>query len=85
MDALPEHVEALLTLRTADNLANAGNQAIRSGDGLAVVVEAHVEGLDVTRVVGHERGALEVLLGEEALVLGLKVNAPGDRVLEHGA
>ncbi len=50
--------------------------------GLAVIVQAHVEGLDLGGVVGHERGALEVLLGEEALVLGLQVDAPAHGVIE---
>ena len=81
-DALLEQVEALLALGAADDLANAGNQAIRCGDGLAVVIHAHVEGLDLRRIVGHEGRALEVLLGEEALVLGLEVDAPADGVVE---
>ena len=85
LDALLKHVQSLLALRAADDLPNAGYQAVCCGNGLAIVVQAHVERLDVARVVGHERGALEVLLGEVALVLGLEVDAPGDRVLEHRA
>ena len=39
-------------------------------------VEPHIEGLDLLGVVGDEDGALEHLLGEVALVLGLEVGAP---------
>jgi hypothetical protein len=60
-----EHVEALLALAAADDLADAGRQHVHRGDGLAVVVLPHVEGLDVLRVVHHRDRALDDLLGEE--------------------
>lgn len=82
LDAALEDVEALLALGAADDLSDAGDEAVRGGDRLAVVVLAHVERLDVLGVVGDERGLLEVLLREVALVLGLEVDAPLDRVLE---
>jgi hypothetical protein len=44
-----EHVEALLALAAADDLADAGRQHVHRRDGLAVVVQAHVEGLDLLR------------------------------------
>ena len=84
-DAALEDVEALLALGAADDLADAGNEAVGRGDGLAVVIEAHVEGLDGGRVVGDEGRLAEVLLGQVALVLGLEVDAPLDGVLELGA
>jgi hypothetical protein len=49
---------------------------------VAVVVLPHVERLDVLRVVHHRDRALDDLLGEEALVLGLQVHAPRHRELE---
>lgn len=82
LDAALEDVEALLALGAADDLSDAGDEAVRGGDRLAVVVLAHVERLDVLGVVGDERRLLEVLLREVALVLGLEVDAPLDRVLE---
>src|SRR5690606_37844320 len=42
-----EHVQALLALAAADDLADARSQHVHGGDGLAVVVQAHVEGLDL--------------------------------------
>src|SRR5687767_3303254 len=42
-----EHVEALLALAAADDLADAGREDVHRGDGLAVVVDAHVERLDL--------------------------------------
>ena len=77
-DAGLQHVQALLTLAAADDLADAGDQTVGCGDGLAVVVEAHVECLDVLGIVGDEDGALVDLLGEVALVLGLEIGAPLD-------
>ena len=40
-------VEALLALRTADQLADAGDKHIHRGDGLAVLILTHVERLDL--------------------------------------
>ena len=82
LDAGLEQIQALLALGAADNLADTGNQAVGGGDGLAVLVHAHVECLDLSRVVGHEGRALKVLLGQEAFVLGLQVDAPAHGVVE---
>ena len=81
-DALFEQLDALLALAAADDLADARNEAVRRGDGLAVVVEAHIERLDLLRIVRDEHGALEDLLGEVTLMLSLKVDAPLDGVVE---
>src|SRR6516164_11027419 len=56
-----EHVEALLALAAADDLADARRQHIHGGDGFAVVVYPHVEGLDVLGVVHHHDRLLGVL------------------------
>ncbi len=71
-----EHVETLLSLGTPYNLPDAGHQAVCCGHGPAVVVRAHVEGLDVGGVVTHKGGSLEVLLGKEALVTLCSDGAP---------
>ncbi len=71
-----EHVETLLALAAADDLADAGDEAVRRRDGLAVVVHAHVESLDVLGVIGDEDGLFEHFLGQVALMLGLKIDAP---------
>ena len=77
-----EHVQALLPLAAADQLAHAGHQQVHGGDGFSVVVHAHVEGLDLLGVVVDERRAAEVRFAEVTLVLGWQVHAPGDGVLE---
>ena len=81
-DALLEQLDALLALAAADDLADAGNEAVRRRDGLAVVVEAHIERLDLLRIVRDEHGALKDLLGQIPLVLGLEVDAPLDGIVE---
>ena len=55
-----------------------GTRQSAGGHRLAVVVLAHIEGLDLLGVVGDEHRALVHLLGEVALVLGLQVAAPVD-------
>ena len=82
LHACGENLESFLTLRAADDLADAGNEKVHCGNGLAVVVLAHIERLDLLGVIDKEDGLLINLLGEVALVLGLKVNAPIYRELE---
>ena len=78
LDTVLQQLQALLTLGAADELADAGHQAVGGSNGLAVVVLAHIEGLDLLGVVGDEHRALVHLLGEVALVLGLQIAAPVD-------
>ena len=77
-----QHVQALLALAAADQLADARHQHIRCGHRLAVVVHAHIEALDLLGVVGDKHRLVEDLLGQVALVLGLDVGTPLDLVLE---
>ena len=77
-----QDVKVVLTLAAADDLADAGNQTVHSGHGLAVGIQLHVERLDLLGVIRDENGLLEDLLREEALVLGLQVAAPVDGVLK---
>ena len=83
LEALLEHVEALLALRAADELSHARHQQVHRRHRLLVVVHAHVEGLDARGVVVHDgRRALAHHLGQVALVLALQVGAPLDGELE---
>ena len=81
-DAGLQNLVVVLTLAAAGDLANTGHQAVHSGNGLAVGVQLHVEGLDVLGVVGDEDGLLKDDFGQIPLVLGLQVAAPADGVLE---
>ena len=58
-----------LTLRSADDFADSGEQYVHSAYGLAVVVLLHVEGLDLLGIVDQDDGTLEVLLDQITLVL----------------
>src|SRR5688500_7533059 len=49
--ALIEQVQALFALAAADDLADAGREHVHRGDGAPVLVQAHVERLDVLRIV----------------------------------
>ena len=81
-DTAFEDVEALLALAPADEFADAGNQYVHRGHGLTIVVLAHIERLDLFGIVIHRHRALEMFLGEEALVLGLQIKAKLGGVLE---
>jgi len=81
-DALLQHLHALFTLAAADELADTGNEKIRRSNGLAVVILAHVEGLDLFGIIRNEDGALKDLFGEIALVFGLQITAPKYGILE---
>merc|ERR1711879_476878 len=50
-DAPVEHIQALLALGAADDFADGGGKHVHRCNGFLVIVEAHVEGLDVLRVV----------------------------------
>ena len=77
-----EHVEPLFALRAADQFANAGSEHVHRGHRLAVVVDAHVERLDLLGIVHHHDRPSDQGLGQVALVLGLEVDAPFHRKLE---
>ena len=82
LDACHELVVALLTLRSADNLTDIREKHVHCTHGLAVVVELHVEGLDLLWIICKDYRALEVLLHEIALVLALQVDTPLYRELK---
>ena len=63
----------------------AGNKAVGRGDGFAVIVEAHIESLDLLRVIGYENGLFKYLFREISFMLCLKIYAPLDRVFKFGA
>ena len=62
----------------ADDLADAGREHIHGGNGVAVIVHAHVEGLDVLRIIHHHHRPANVFLGEPAFVFALQIHAPFD-------
>ena len=71
-----QHIEALLALAASDDLAHAGREHIHRRHGAFVVVQAHVERLDLLRVVEDHHRAPGVHLAQIPLVLGLQGDAP---------
>ena len=93
LDAAHQLVVVLLAHRATNDLANLREEHVGALHGetreallLAgldrLVVQLHVEGLDLLRVVDHDDGLLEVLLHQVAFVLGGQVDAPADGELE---
>ena len=72
----------LFTLAAADYLADAHNKQVDCRNGLSVIVQAHIESLNLLGIICNENGALEDTLGQAALVLCLEVAAPIDFVVE---
>ena len=68
---LLEDLQALLTLASADDLSDAGYQQVHSGDRFAIVIQAHIERLDLLRVIGHKYRLSKDLFCEVFFVLGL--------------
>ena len=72
----------VLTLTSADDLSDARNQTVHSGNGLVVIVQLHVERFDLLRIIGNENRSLEDLLGQITLMLGLQIASPVYFVIE---
>mmetsp|Transcript_60942 Transcript_60942/g.196362 ORF Transcript_60942/g.196362 Transcript_60942/m.196362 type:complete len:427 (-) Transcript_60942:147-1427(-) len=71
-----QHVQPLLALGATNDLTDGWRQHIHGSHSLLVLVKAHVEGLNVFRVVIEDRGLAKHLLAEVALMLGAQVHAP---------
>ena len=80
--AREKHVDTLFPLATADDLAHAGNQKVHRGNGFIVVVEPHIEGFDLFRVVHKEHGHSIDVLREIPLMLGLEIAPPLHGIFE---
>src|SRR5207248_5397496 len=60
-----ENVESFLALAAADDFSDARGQNVHRGDGAIVVVDAHVESLDLLRIVDDDHLLFRVLLRSE--------------------
>src|SRR5450759_3109781 len=80
-----EHVEALLALAAADDLADAWGEHVHRRHSAFIVIQAHVERLDLLRVVDDHHRPFRVLLAEISLVLSLQRDAPRHRELPRTA
>ena len=74
--------EVVLSLASADDLADSWNQAVHGGYRLAVLVHLHVECLNLLRIIGYEYRSLKFLLGQVSLMLGLQIASPEYLVIE---
>ena len=79
---LLQDLQVVLTLATADDLADTGYEAVHSGYSLAVFVQLHVERLDLLRIIGYEYRSLEFFLRQVSLMLSLQIASPEYLVIE---
>ena len=76
LHSLFENVQSFLSLRAAYKLSYARNEHIHRGYGLVVVVDSHIEGLDLLGPVGYEHRTVEHLFGKITFVFGSKIRTP---------
>ena len=72
----------VLSLASSDDLSDSRNKAVHSCNGLAVVIQFHVECFDLLRIICNEYRFLKDLLCQIALMLCLKVASPEYFVVE---
>ena len=75
-DPCRQLVKIILSLASADDLADARYEAVHCRYGLSILIHLHIEGFDLIRIVRHEHRALVNLLRQITLMLGLQVTAP---------
>ena len=66
----------VLSLTSSDNLANPGNKAVHGSNGFPVLVQFHVKGLDLLRIIRDKHRFFEDFLCQIALMLCLQVASP---------
>ena len=81
-DALIELFKVLLSGGPSNELSNAGYKDIHCLNGLVVIVELHIESLNILWIVVKNDGTVKDLLGEMSLVLRSEVNPPVELVLK---
>ena len=77
-----QKLQLILTLASANDLSDAGHQAVHGRHRLSILVELHVKSLDLLRVICHKHRPLKFLLRQESLMLRLQVAAPGHLILK---
>jgi len=82
LDPGVEHVKSVLSGRASNDLSDLGHKHVHSLDCLVIVVQLHVEGLDLLGVVINDNWTLEHLVCQVLLVLTGKIASPEDLVLE---
>ena len=79
---LLQDLQIVFTLAAANDLADTGYQAVHSSHSLAILVQLHVECLNLLRIIGYEYRSLKFLLGQVSLMLGLQIASPEYLVIE---
>jgi len=71
LHSLLQQLQLILTLAAADNLTDTGNQTVHSRNSLAVLIQLHVESLNLLGIIGYKYGTLKHFLSQITLMLGL--------------
>src|SRR5690606_9774861 len=71
-----QDIQPFFPLRTTDDLTNARKQDIHSRNGFIIIVQAHIESLDLLWIIEKNHRAFKMFFHQEALMLALQVNSP---------
>ena len=74
-----EHLEPFFALAAADDFANARDEQIHRCDRLVIVIQTHVERLNLFRIIENRNRTFEMFLGQPTLVFGLQIQSVIDR------
>src|SRR5574344_1728580 len=75
-------IVVLLTYRTTDYLANLWEKNVSTLNSLVILIDLHIESLDILRIICHNNRLLEMMLYKETLMLAGKVNTPRYRIFK---
>ena len=77
-----ELVVVFFTHRTTDDFTDLREEHIRTLNGAAVLIDLHVESLDVFRIVGHDDRLPEVVFHQITFMLAGQVDTPRHGILK---
>src|SRR5690606_22291232 len=65
---------SFLSLAAAYNLPYLGHQALDSPDALIIIIQTHIEGFYIFRIISYHNRFLKIFLGQISFMVGLEVN-----------
>lgn len=78
-----ENIHAMLTLRSTNDFTNLWNQNVRGSDSLFILVQLHVKGLNVFRIIRQYNRFLVDLFTQVSFVFRRKINSPNRFFFEY--
>ena len=77
-----QEIQTFFSLRTAYQFTDMRHQQVAGCHGLSIVVLAHIERLDVFRIIRQENRSVDDFFTQITFMFGIEVHAPADFVFE---